>query len=389
MLKINIAIFELVFIYNNTIHVKKIIFSFLFFFSFIFIVKSQPINVSNITTTGRFNTCNAAPPTVTVTFISSNGSTVINGKLICLNPDSSTIVEVRIINARWNKGADISWIHGFFLSNNPNINVVNVSLSPSNWVLSSGCTGACPSGGLVVGGAGFYFIGSGQSCCPGGGSTPSPCDNYGDPLYDCGTPFSLIYRLKIKNSYIANNFAITMKGTSDGSTGCWLYGDVISNTISFQLEGNPCSTGLILCNPIGSSTIYSGLAGPYQWQNSTDSVQFNNITDNANYSGTNSAALGLINISSTRYGEQFRCIANGIIGDPFTLKFNNTWTGAINTDWNNVGNWSCGTLPDQYTDVIINFGTVIVSANTTIRSLNIQPTASVTTNTGVVLTILH
>jgi hypothetical protein len=97
----------------------------------------------------------------------------------------------------------------------------------------------------------------------------------------------------------------------------------------------------------------------------------------------------LSGINSSRYGEQFRCVANGINGQIFTLTFKNTWTGAINADWGIAGNWSCGSVPDAYTDVIINFGNVVISSNTTIRSLVIKPEATLTTNTGAVLTILH
>ncbi len=178
-------------------------------------------------------------------------------------------------------------------------------------------------------------------------------------------------------------------GTSDGNTGCWQIPDTQINTFSFSLRGISCAPNPFLCNPIGTAVLASGLAGPYQWQNSTDSVVFNNITNNVNYSGTNTANLSLSNITSNRYGEQFRCIDNGITGQIFTLKFRNTWTGAINSDWGTAGNWSCGTVPDDNTDVVINSGTIVLNMNTTIRSLIIKPTATLTVNTGFVLTIVH
>lgn len=68
----------------------------------------------------------------------------------------------------------------------------------------------------------------------------------------------------------------------------------------------------------------------------------------------------------------------------------NAWTGAINNDWNNPGNWGCGSVPLSTTDVVINTGAVVVvSTNTTINSLTLQPGVSFTVTTGTILTILH
>jgi hypothetical protein len=371
----------------------KIISSLLFLFSFVTVIKAQPINVNNISTTGRFNTCNASVPIVTATPLLPGAVTLINGAIKCTNPNDSTIIKISISNLFWNQNAGISWIHGIFLPTNANLKVYSFTTVPSNnWLFSAtGCTGACPTGGMEVGGSGIYYAGNSSSCCVGGGTTASnPCDNWGDPFFNCSIPITISFDLTIKNSFISNNIPITIKATSDGNTGCWNQADAATNNLlSFQLEGIPCTSNSILCNPVSNSSLITNLAGPYQWQRSTDSVQFNNIVNGINYGGTNNSALNLYNIPSNRYGEQFRCIANGIIGEVFTLKFSNTWTGAVNNDWNNVGNWSCGTLPDQYTDVIINAGSVIVSTNTTIRSLSIQPTATITTNAGAVLTILH
>ncbi len=44
--------------------------------------------------------------------------------------------------------------------------------------------------------------------------------------------------------------------------------------------------------------------------------------------------------------------ASGVI----TVKNPGVWTGAISTDWNNAGNWCCGSIPSGSTDVVINSG---------------------------------
>jgi len=71
----------------------------------------------------------------------------------------------------------------------------------------------------------------------------------------------------------------------------------------------------------------------------------------------------------------------------YTLTFLNSWTGAANTNWNNNSNWSCGNIPDANTDVVIQSGTVVVSADVTVRSLTVKPGANVVVNPGVQLIV--
>ncbi len=80
--------------------------------------------------------------------------------------------------------------------------------------------------------------------------------------------------------------------------------------------------------------------------------------------------------------------ANSIVTviPPNTLE----WTGAINTDWNNAGNWTCNTLPTTTTNVLIKSGLTnypVIAVNVDIKSLTTQPGASVTVNTGFTLLI--
>lgn len=142
--------------------------------------------------------------------------------------------------------------------------------------------------------------------------------------------------------------------------------------------------------PSGNFTLVSATSGStYQWQVNTGSG-FVDISDNANYTGSATNNLVLSNIPSAWYGYQYRCLVNGTIGgNPALIKFVNTWTGAINSSWENPGNWSCGTVPESFTDVIINSGTVVVNSNATIHSLQLKPGVNFTVNTGFNLTILY
>jgi hypothetical protein len=145
----------------------------------------------------------------------------------------------------------------------------------------------------------------------------------------------------------------------------------------------------ILCPGGGAglnSSITSGVS--FQWQVNTGSG-FSNINDNANYSGTNTVKLQLLNIPYAWNNYQYRCIVDGAYSDVFALQFFNSWTGAINTAWENAGNWSCGSVPDANTDVILNSGPVVLSSNITIRSLKLNPGVQFTTSPGYSLIILH
>lgn len=144
----------------------------------------------------------------------------------------------------------------------------------------------------------------------------------------------------------------------------------------------------VLCPPAASTTLVANLTGSiYQWQVNTGSG-FTNIADNSFYSGTGTGILSLNNIPSAWYGYSYRCMVDGTPGDETRIIFRNVWTGAVNNDWENTGNWSCGTIPDANTDVVIPAGTTIVNVNTTIRTLQVLPGASVTVVPGVTLTVL-
>ncbi len=173
----------------------------------------------------------------------------------------------------------------------------------------------------------------------------------------------------------------TARGTINGYS-LWefeVYGKLSSN----QINGSGA-----IC-PGGSTVFNINLAGTtYQWQLDTGSG-FADISDNFNYSGTNTSTLQLSNMASSCRDYQFRCVVDGVSCNSVRLTFTDTWTGAVNTSWENPGNWSCSQLPDANTDVIINSGTVIVNSNPEIRSLQLNPTANFTVNPDSKFTINH
>lgn len=148
---------------------------------------------------------------------------------------------------------------------------------------------------------------------------------------------------------------------------------------------------LQLCPPSGSTGITSNLSGTgYQWQLSTNNGNsFSNISNNSNYAGVTTGTLQLNNIPSSFSGYIYRCIVNGSNSDQRKLQFVNSWTGAVNTLWNNTGNWSCLVLPDANTDVQVNSGAVLLNSNGSCRSITLRPGATFTAGTGFKLTVTH
>ncbi|MFT3683012.1 MAG: IPT/TIG domain-containing protein [Ferruginibacter sp.] len=148
-------------------------------------------------------------------------------------------------------------------------------------------------------------------------------------------------------------------------------------------DGNALLTGFTyqLC-PSSSTTLTSGITGTsYQWQVNTGN-EFTNIQDNALYEGTANAVLKLSSLPTEMNGFKYRCVVNGNTGAELSLRFVNRWTGALNTEWENAGNWSCGLVPDEYTDVLVETGTIVIKSNPVVRSLTVRNGAKVTVNSG-------
>jgi len=93
-------------------------------------------------------------------------------------------------------------------------------------------------------------------------------------------------------------------------------------------------------------------------------------------------------------GYRIRVVSNdpfitGSSSSAFTINSTNTWTGSVNSAWENAGNWSCGLVPNANTDVVINSGTVVVSSIAVCKSLNISAAVNITVNAGFALTIIQ
>ena len=193
--------------------------------------------------------------------------------------------------------------------------------------------------------------------------------------------FTITYNVLGGNSGLSNisftNVPTTLI-TSNAS------GNAIENTV---YTNNVITFSGDLCFG-GSTTVTSSITGAgYQWQVNTGGG-FSNISNNANYTGTTTSVLGLNSMPAEWAGYQYRCLVNGATSNVFTLKFRNYFTGAVNNTWENINNWSCGSLPDSRTDVVINTGTLTLNSNVTCKSITVNTGATFIVTAGFVVTII-
>ncbi len=136
-------------------------------------------------------------------------------------------------------------------------------------------------------------------------------------------------------------------------------------------------------------TIYrSDLSGNnYQWQVNTG-TGFTNLNNSSIFSGVNTAQLSIANAPTSWYGNKYRCIVDGNAGNVFSMVFVNYWLGTVSNAWENPQNWSCGVVPDGFTDVVVNSGTVTLNSNTTVAAITVTPGAHVIVNPAYQLILL-
>jgi hypothetical protein len=155
------------------------------------------------------------------------------------------------------------------------------------------------------------------------------------------------------------------------------------------VEGNISGADTVCAGTNSTLLTVSGNIGTIQWQSSTDGINFNNIASATDQTYTVS------NLTSTTYYKAV--VTSGVCPSLNTsvaavlVKQPGSWIGAINTDWNNAGNW-CGTIPDASTDVTISneFSNqpLIGLNNATVQSLTISNGSSLTITSNMTLNVL-
>ncbi|MFZ1527501.1 MAG: gliding motility-associated C-terminal domain-containing protein [Ferruginibacter sp.] len=203
---------------------------------------AQVINITSISTSGRFNSCTpSSAPVVTATLISNDGSSLNGNTLVCNDICGTTTLRVVLSNVQWNQTPGANWIHGLFFPSNAGVTISAIQM-PAGWNSFTSCTGASCSAGQT-GGQGFYFDGtSSNSCCSGASINDGiPNNNFGDVSVNCGATFAFRFDMSFCNREITGgNLNFQLTGTADGNTGCWGTADALTNTISFSIATQAC-----------------------------------------------------------------------------------------------------------------------------------------------------
>ena len=127
-----------------------------------------------------------------------------------------------------------------------------------------------------------------------------------------------------------------------------------------------------------------------KWQSSTMADFSAGVTDISN----TTTSLTAENLTATTYYRAVVksgvCLEANSPATPIHVKQSGLWNGAVNTDWNNAGNW-CGTIPTASTDVTITSEPsnqpLIGTANAIVGSLTIATGASVTITSNMTLNV--
>lgn len=133
-----------------------------------------------------------------------------------------------------------------------------------------------------------------------------------------------------------------------------------------------------------------GINQSFQWQVSADrGASFSNLADGTEYAGASTKILTVKNVLPAYHGQQYRAVINGKPAKHYSLLLVNKWKEGVEGSWDNPANWSCGTVPNDNTNVVIESGTVLVNENAICNSLVVRPGATVRVATGVSLTVRH
>ena len=139
------------------------------------------------------------------------------------------------------------------------------------------------------------------------------------------------------------------------------------------------ATNYPIVKMVNGANVY--YARTFNW-NSTN-VQRGAALDTAQFTLPAGLPLGSYQVSVSANGNSSNPRTMTIIAQP------NNWTGDADNTWENLGNWSCGVLPDANTDVLIPSGTCIVSSAAICRSLTVMPGVIFTVTAGFGITIAH
>jgi len=171
-----------------------------------------------------------------------------------------------------------------------------------------------------------------------------------------------------------------------------VYSDVVAINISPLPNAGTISANQNVCYNSTSAISVSGTVGTIQWQQSP-----NGISGWANVTGGSGATTNAYTTPALTEMTYYRavvtsgnCTAATSAAATITVSNSNNWTGALSTDWNTAGNWSCNQIPNVVIDANIPVTgsgryPVLASGTGICRNINIASGANITiSNSGVI-----
>ena len=164
----------------------------------------------------------------------------------------------------------------------------------------------------------------------------------------------------VSGSWSSSNTAIasvdpvsgTVTGVAVGSanisysTGC---GSAAVAAVNINTVPTVITGAASLCT--GTPTALSADLSAGSW--SSDNTAIATVDASGNVNGVNEGSANILYTLTNGCGTT-------VLSSPMAVTVTGKWNGSSSTDWNDAGNWPCGTIPDATTNVIIPAGTTFL-----------------------------
>lgn len=346
--------------------------------------------------TGGCGVVNSSVVTVTVS-PATVGGTVLSDATVCSGNNST------VLTLTGYTGSVIKWQSSTMQSFNSPVDIANItnSLTVTNIttttyyravVQSGGCAVAnsahvkltvlnSPNGGTLSGGTTVCY-GTNNTILTVTGYTnnsiqkwqSSPVSDFSSGLLDITNTTATLT--------VTNLTATTYYRVVVANMNCTAYSTTAAITVNPMLTASIVSTNSPIC--ITSDAVFN-VTG------SSGATLTYSINGGANQNVVLTGGVGTITIVGAIVNQTLSLVSvslgicSQVLSETSTVVVNssNVWTGAVDNQWATPGNWSCGTLPTEFTDVIINSGTVVISGvNASSNSLVLNGTSTLTVNSG-------
>ncbi|MEO8770604.1 MAG: fibronectin type III domain-containing protein [Ferruginibacter sp.] len=330
-------------------------------------VNFTPVNIAfaQITTAGSLTVSSTAGdhPQISNSSINSNLSvnrfwTLTNNGVVYTNYNarfnfipsdmdagaSTTSFGVEAYNGAWTRLNEDS-------SNATNIKVVNVS-SMGDFAIGE----ICNKNTAISYSAGTYCAGAGTANVTLSGNAGGLFTSTVGLSIDAATG-AVDLAASTPGSYIVN-YKI------DSTGGCSTFYTDASIVVSALPAATIAYNGSPYCINSGSAFVsFSGTTGGVY--TSTTGLSVNAITGEIDIAAS---SVGTYTVTYT-VAAAFGCASFSTTAN-LTIVNTGTWTGAVNNDWGNAGNWLCGAIPDTSTNVSIQSGLAAYPLITTVKAIH-------------------